>query len=81
MSAKKEGILFSVRTAEKRNINPGRRYYSSMNWSPDGRYLLVPEAGHVPYGAWFVYRVQDGAWDYFTYGLSNPTWQWILVKP
>ncbi len=51
-----------------------------IEWSPDGRYLLIYEGqgSHVPYGCIWVYRVSDGAFVPIpNYGVGGPRPHWI----
>jgi hypothetical protein len=59
-----EAMLLNLRTRETKTIDPGHTVNRPMEWSPDGKYLLVDEGegSHVPYGCYWVYRVSDSAW-------------------
>jgi len=79
VSMNSEPSLLNTTTGESRVIDPGRGSGSSVEWSPDGKYLLIFETmgGHVPYGCQWVYRVSDGAFmpiPYYGAGKPHPYW-------
>ncbi len=79
MSMDSEPSLLNTTTGEFRVIDPGRGTGRSIEWSPDGKYLLIYETkgGHVPYGCQWVYRVSDGAFipiPYYGQGGPHPYW-------
>jgi hypothetical protein len=59
-----EAMLLNLQTRETKAIDPGHMVNRPMEWSPDGKYLLVDEGegSHLPYGCYWVYRVSDSAW-------------------
>jgi hypothetical protein len=75
-----ELALVNLRTGESKRIDPGRKMLSAPKWSPDGKYILVPEGygSHVIGGCLWIYRVADGAWVPLPDLASWPTeWYWI----
>ena len=77
---KYEAMLLELSTGEIAAIDPGFEIDSTMEWSPDGSYLLIPEGegGHVPYGCHWVYRISDKAFfPVCDYHLINPLPFWI----
>jgi dipeptidyl aminopeptidase/acylaminoacyl peptidase len=79
----REAALLNVSSGESRRIDPGKKTGTPLEWSPDGKYLLIleGEGSHVPYGCLWVYRVSDGAFvpipNY--YGTGGPRAQWIQL--
>jgi WD40 repeat protein len=59
-----EAVLFNLATREAKPIDPGHEVIAPIEWSPDGKYLLLREGegSHVPYGCYWVYRISDSAW-------------------
>jgi Tol biopolymer transport system component len=52
VTSQSEPALLNVATGASKIINPGKPTGSVLEWSPDGKYLLIPEGegSHVPYG-------------------------------
>ena len=79
----REAALLNVSSGESRRIDPGKKTGTPLEWSPDGKYLLIleGEGSHVPNGCLWVYRVSDGAFvpipNY--YGTGGPRAQWIQL--
>jgi dipeptidyl aminopeptidase/acylaminoacyl peptidase len=74
--------LLNVTSGESRRIDPGKRTRSPLEWSPDGKYLLIleGEGSHVPYGCLWVYRISDGAFVPIpNYGKGGPRAHWIQL--
>jgi Tol biopolymer transport system component len=83
VTSQSEPALLNVATGESKVINPGKPTGSVLEWSPDGKYLLIPEGegSHVPYGCLWVYRVSDGAFvPILRYGMTNSTPHWIQLQ-
>ena len=60
-----------------RLIDPGKQIRSPIEWSPDGKYLLIAEqqGSHVYEGCLWVYRISEGAWAPFPdYGVWLKQW-------
>jgi hypothetical protein len=77
-----EAALLNVKTGEKRLIDKNHKTRRQMEWSPDGKYLLIAEGEgtHVPYGCLWVYRVSDGAFVPIPYyGMGKPLPHWIQL--
>ena len=77
---KLEAMLLNLSTGKIAAIDPGFEIDSTMEWSPDGSYLLIPEGEgtHVPYGCHWVYRISDKAFfPACEYHLINPLPFWI----
>lgn len=75
-----EAALLNVSSGESKHIDPGKKMSTPIEWSPDGRYLLIYEGqgSHVPYGCIWVYRVSDGAFVPIpNYGVGGPRPHWI----
>jgi WD40 repeat protein len=76
-----EHAILELSTGEVTLIDPGKQNGSPLEWSPDGKLLLVPESSgsHVPFGCLWVYRVADGAWAPIpdNYGIAGPRPHWV----
>jgi hypothetical protein len=85
VTSRRAAALFSVKTGQLKEIDPGQRTGSPLEWSPDGKYLLIRETedSHVPYGCLWVYRVADAAFVPIPgYGVAGPRPQWVqLASP
>jgi WD40 repeat protein len=80
---KYEAMLLDLPTGKIAAIDPGFEIDSTMEWSPDGSYLLIPEGEgtHVPYGCHWVYRLSDKAFfPECDYHLINPLPFWIKIE-
>jgi hypothetical protein len=80
LSAQREAAILTVATGQILNLDSGKRLNRSIDWSPDGNYVLVAEAegSHVPYGCLWVCRVADQAWTpVLSYGTAGTAPQWI----
>jgi Tol biopolymer transport system component len=67
--------LFNVVTGQSRIIDPAGKTIAPLDWSPDGKYLLLLE------DRGFVYRVSDGAFASLpAYSMRAGTEQWIQLK-
>jgi len=78
----REAALLNVSSGESRRIDPGKKTGTPLEWSPDGKYLLIleGEGSHVPYGCLWVYRVSDGAFVPIpNYGTGGPRAQWVQL--
>jgi WD40 repeat protein len=74
--------LLNFASGESRHIDPGRGTDTPLEWSPDGKYLLIleGEGSHVPYGCLWVYRISDGAFVPIpNYGVGGPRARWIQL--
>jgi hypothetical protein len=73
-----EHAILNVATGVRTLIDGGNQSGSPLEWSPDGKYLLVPEGGDW-FGHLWVYRVADRAWypipDH--YGMAGPGPRWV----
>ena len=78
-----EAALLNVASGKSRRIDPGKKTGTPLEWSPDGKYLLILEGqgSHVWYGCLWVYRVSDGAFVPIPngYGTGGPHAQWIQL--
>ena len=77
-----EAALLNTSTREVKVIDKGHRVLSPIEWSPDGKYVLIQEGegSHVPYGCLWVYRISDGAFAPIPYyGIGGPRPQWIRL--
>jgi len=80
VTPERDSALLEVATGQVSLIDPGRHTGTALEWSPDGRYLLVLEAegSHEPYGCLWIYRVADGAFTPIPgYGVGGPHAQWL----
>jgi hypothetical protein len=64
ITPRNEAMLFNLTTRETKAIDPGKEVIAPVEWSPDGKYLLILEGkgSHVPYGCYWVYRISDSSW-------------------
>ncbi len=73
-----EHAILNVSTGARTLIDKGNQGGTPLEWSPDGKYLLVPEGANW-LGYLWVYRVADSAWypipDH--YGLAGPHPRWV----
>ncbi len=79
-----EVALLNPSTGESKSIDPGRKMLSPPKWSPDGKYLLVPEGdgSYVVGGCLWIYRISDGAWVPLPdFGAWLTEWYWIEREP
>jgi hypothetical protein len=77
-----EGVLLSTATGERKTIDPGYEVIAPIEWSPDGKDLLVREGmgSHVPYGCYWIYRISDGAFEPLQdLGVAGPRPHWITL--
>lgn len=84
LSPQREAAILTVKTGEIVILDPGRRSNRSVDWSPDGNYVLVTETdgSHVPFGCLWICRVADQAWTpIMNYGVAGPAPQWIQTAP
>ena len=75
-----EAMLLELSTGTMSAIDPGIEVLAPIEWSPDGRYLLLAEGegGHVPYGCYWVYRISDKAFfPMCDYHIINPLPFWM----
>lgn len=80
VTPEREAALFDVAARRVEKIDPGKGTGRPLEWSPDGRYLLVSEAegSHYPYGCLWVLRVADRAFTPIVgYGQGGPHPQWL----
>jgi hypothetical protein len=79
-----EHALLNVATGKSEPIDPGKKGGTPLEWSPDGKYLLVPEGSgsHVPFGCLWVYRLADHAWAPIpdNYGMAGPRPHWVQME-
>ena len=78
----REAALLNVSSNESKRIDPGKKTNTPLEWSPDGKYLLIleREGSHVPYGCLWVYRISDGAFVPIpNYGQGGPRTHWIQL--
>ncbi len=83
VTPKSEVALLNPSTGGSKMIDPGRKMHFAPKWSPDGKYLLIPEGdgGYVVGGCLWVYRVSDGAWVPLTHlGTFRTEWLWIQMQ-
>ena len=83
VTLKSEAALLNVSSGESKLIDPGKKVNAPLEWSPDGKYLIVAEeqGSHVYEGCLWVYRVSDGAWAPFPdYGVFAKRWYWIQLE-
>ncbi|HEV8039241.1 MAG TPA: hypothetical protein VGP62_10295 [Bryobacteraceae bacterium] len=83
VTVKSEVTLLNPSTGESKRIDPGKQMQWLPKWSPDGKYLLVPEGegSHVVYGCLWVYRVSDGAWAPLPdFNPFMQEWYWIELQ-
>jgi WD40 repeat protein len=72
--------LFNIATGQSKIIDAGGKAIAPLDWSPDGKYLLLLEQRGfvVRFG---VYRVSDGAFASLpAYSMRAGTEQWIQLK-
>jgi hypothetical protein len=84
MTPKSEVALLNPSTGVSKLIDPGKEMLWPPKWSPDGKYLLVPEGrgSHVVDGCLWVYRISDGAWAPVPdSGALLAEWYWIEMGP
>jgi Tol biopolymer transport system component len=77
-----EPALLNLSGGESKRIDPGKKTSTPLEWSPDGKYLLIAEGtgSHVWYGCLWVYRVSDGAFVPIpNYGVGGPRAHWIQL--
>jgi Tol biopolymer transport system component len=77
-----EAALLNVASGKSRRIDPGKKTATPIEWSPDGKYLLIleGEGSHVLYGCLWVYRISDGAFVPIpNYGKGGPRAHWIQL--
>ena len=77
-----EGVLLNVATREEKMIDPGYEVLGPLEWSPDGKYLLILEGrgSHVPYGMRWAYRISDSAYvPLRDQGVGGPLPHWIRL--
>ena len=82
ITVKLQAGLLNLKTGETKLIDHGHEVLREMEWSPDGKYLLIfeGEGSHVPYGCLWVYRVSDGAFVPIPYyGTAGPAPHWIRL--
>lgn len=80
LSARDEPSILDIRTGHLVVIDPGKRSARPVEWSPDGRYLLITEAdgSHVPYGCVWICKLSAMSWMPIPYyGIGGPSPQWI----
>jgi hypothetical protein len=84
VTLKSEVALLNPSTGETKRIDPGKEMQWTPKWSPDGRYLLIPEGegSHVYEGCLWVYRISDGAWaPLLDFGAWLKEWYWVDTGP
>ncbi|HWZ31130.1 MAG TPA: hypothetical protein VNX18_07350 [Bryobacteraceae bacterium] len=84
LTASYDAVLQNLATGESRRLDPGKQVLSPIEWSPDGKYLLLHEGkgSHVPYGCWWVYRLSDSAFFPIpNYAQGGPRPHWIELGP
>jgi hypothetical protein len=64
LTPRSEAMLFNLTTGEAKAIDPNRQVVAPVEWSPDGKYLLIREGegSNVPYGCYWAYRISDSSW-------------------
>jgi WD40 repeat protein len=77
--------LLKIGNLQTKLLDPWRKGASTLEWSPDGRYLLVPEvdpeeAPEFNHDALWVYRISDGVWERFPYDVRFYSWHWLQLK-
>ncbi len=76
-------VLLNLATGDSKVVDTGKQAAFPIEWSPEGKYLLIRAGNDISYGGRpRVYRVSDGAWapavpDYMTVGLH---WHWIEMQ-
>ena len=83
LSARNEPSVLTVATGQLEVVDPGKRSNRPVEWSPDGRYLLIAEAdgSHVPYGCLWVYQLAKKRWMAIpSYGIGGIAPQWIQLS-
>jgi len=68
--------LLNLRTHETKIIDPSAKMAWEMEWSPDGKFLLLAETGDTYFGFEWVYRISDGAYCplHDLGGVPRPNW-------
>jgi hypothetical protein len=82
LTLRSEAALLNVTTGEFRQIDTGKEVGFPIEWSPDGKYLLILEekGSHVYQGCLWVYRVADSAWVPLPdYRVGGPAWHWVQL--
>ena len=82
LSESDEATILDLGTGKSTTIDEGKKSGRPVEWSPDGRYLLISETegSHVPYGCLWIYRVSDRSWfPVLHYGTAGPPPQWIQL--
>jgi dipeptidyl aminopeptidase/acylaminoacyl peptidase len=82
VTSDRKPALLNVASGKSRPIDPGKKTNTPLEWSPDGKYLLIleGEGSHVPYGCLWVYRISDGAFVPIpNYGIGGPRAHWIQL--
>jgi len=75
-----EASLLEWSTGKVSAIDPGFKIPGAMEWSPDGKYLLIPEGegSHVEYGCHWVKRISDAAFfPVCKFRITNPLPVWF----
>jgi len=83
ITPKFEAALLNLDTGRSQVIDPGRESVMPLEWSPDGKYILLREGAgsHVVLGAFWVYRVSDAAfWPVLGLGTPGLFPNWIQAK-
>lgn len=75
--------LLNLATGSSKMVDAGKEGAFPLEWSPDGKYLLIRAGNDISYGgrAW-IYRPSDGAWVpatavYLSAGLH---WHWLQTS-
>lgn len=59
-----QATILNLKTNDRSLIDPRHGVAGPVEWSPDGRFLIVHEieGSHAPYGCYWVFRLSDAAW-------------------
>ena len=80
ISLRGEGILLNPATREKKIIDQGYEILGPLEWSPDGKFLLIYATSHVPYGMLWAYRISDSAYVQLQdFGVGGPHPHWLKL--
>jgi WD40 repeat protein len=81
VTPQKHATLLNLRTHETKVIDPRAEMAWEVEWSPDGKLLLLPEHGGIYFGFHWVYRISDGAFcPVHDVGGGSPRPNWITLN-